>query len=163
MAVRPRGRNGRGKTTLLRLVQGELVPDRGRIEQIPTAYFPRPVVDPEQRVRDVVKDAVGPFRRWETEMDDLLADGGEDAIARYGELLDAYEESGGYAIDAGIEAELSALGIDERSWDRPFSNLSGGEQTRCLLASLFVSDTNSRHRSSATAKLPSRTPGRRFP
>ena len=157
------GRNGRGKTTLMRLIHGELVPDRGRIEQVPTAYFPRPVVDPEQRVRDVVKDAVGPFRGWETEMDDLLADGGEDAIARYGELLDAYEESGGYAIDSGIETELSALGIDERSWDRPFSNLSGGEQTRCLLASLFVSDTNARHGSSATAKLPSRPPGRRFP
>ena len=104
------GRNGRGKTTLLRLIHGELVPDRGRIEQVPTAYFPRPVVDPGERVRDVVKDAVGPFRRWETEMDDLLADGGDDAIARYGELLDAYEESGGYAIDSGIEAELSALG-----------------------------------------------------
>ena len=141
----------------------ELVPDRGRIEQIPTAYFPRPVVDPEQRVRDVVKDAVGPFRRWETEMDGLLADGGEDAIARYGELLDDYEESGGYAIDSGIEAELSALGIDERSWDRPFSNLSGGEQTRCLLASLFVSDTNSRSRNAGTARLPGHAPGRRFP
>ena len=153
------GRNGCGKTTLMRLIHGELVPDRGRIERVPTAYFPRPVDDPGERVRDVVKDAVGPFRRWETAMDDLLAEGGEDAIARYGELLDAYEESGGYAIDSGIEAEISALGIDQRSWDRPFSNLSGGEQTRCLLASLFVSDTNSRSRNAGTARLP----GHRFP
>ncbi len=153
------GRNGRGKTTLLRLIHGELVADRGRIERIPTAYFPRPVVDPGERVRDVVKDAVGPFRRWETAMDDLIADGGEDAIARYGELLDAYEEADGYAIESGIEVELTALGIDQRSWDRPFSNLSGGEQTRCLLASLFVSDTNSRSRSAGTVRLP----GHRFP
>ena len=152
------GRNGRGKTTLLRLIHGELNPDCGRIERAPTAYFPRPVVDPEQRVRDVVKDAVGPFRRWETEMDDLLADGGDDALARYGELLDAYEESGGYAIDGGIERELVALGIDETFRQRPFSSLSGGEQTRCLLASLFASDGSARtgktHRASATRTFP---------
>ena len=126
------GRNGRGKTTLMRLIQGELAPDRGRIERAcPTAYFPRPVVDPEQAVREVVKDAVGPFRRWEREMNELLADGGDEALNRYGRLLEAYEESGGYTIDAGLEAELSALGIDEQVWDKPFANLSGGEQTRC--------------------------------
>ncbi|MXY58434.1 MAG: ABC-F family ATP-binding cassette domain-containing protein [Gammaproteobacteria bacterium] len=138
------GRNGRGKTTLLRLLHGELVPDKGGIERAsPTAYFPPRVADSEQRVRDVVKDAAGPFRQWESAMADALADGGEDALARYGQTLHEYEEAGGYTVDAGIEAELSALCIDERSWDRPFSSLSGGEQTRCLLASLFVSDGSS--------------------
>ena len=133
------GRNGRGKTTLLRLIHGELVPDRGGIERArPTAYFPRHVVAPEQPVRAAVKDATGPYRRWETEMNDLLQVGSDAALARYGQLLDRYEESGGYAVDAGIEAELAALGITQRSWDRPFSDLSGGEQTRCLLASLFA-------------------------
>lgn len=133
------GRNGRGKTTLLRLIQGELEPDRGAIERSqPTAYFPRAVVDPDEAVRNVVKDAVGPFRKWDAEMDDLLADGSEDALTAYGEVLDAYQEAGGYAVEAGIEAELAALGIGETYWKRPFSSLSGGEQTRCLLASLFV-------------------------
>ena len=136
------GRNGRGKTTLLRLIHGELQPDRGAIEGGQrTAYFPRTVVDPDQEVRNVVKDTVGPFRKWEVEMDDLLADGSEDALVAYGEILDAYQEAGGYAVEAGIEAELAALGIGEAYWHRPFSSLSGGEQTRCLLASLFVPGT----------------------
>lgn len=149
------GRNGRGKTTLLRLIHGELAPDRGRIECArPTAYYPPPIGSPDQRLRDVVKDATGPYRRWETEMNDLLEARDDDALARYGQLLDIYEESGGYAIDAGIEAELAALGIDERSWDRPFSALSGGEQTRCLLASLFVSaDSSADGRSPAFALI----------
>ncbi|MDE0036318.1 MAG: ABC-F family ATP-binding cassette domain-containing protein [Gammaproteobacteria bacterium] len=138
------GRNGRGKTTLLRLLHGELAPDKGGIERAgPTAYFPPRVADSDQRVRDVVKDAAGPFRQWESAMSDALADGGEAALARYGQTLHEYEEAGGYTVDAGIEAELSALYVDERSWDRPFSSLSGGEQTRCLLASLFVSDPSS--------------------
>lgn len=138
------GRNGRGKTTLLRLLHGELLADKGGIERAgPTAYFPPRVMHTGQRVRDVVKDAAGPFRRWESAMADALADGGEDALARYGQTLHEYEEAGGYSADAGIEAELSALCIDERSWERPFSSLSGGEQTRCLLASLFVSDKSS--------------------
>ena len=153
------GRNGRGKTTLMRLILGELAPDRGHIERAsPTAYFPRPVVDAEQPVRDVVKDAVGPFRRWETEMNALLSDGGDEALERYGHLLDAYEESGGYTVDAGLEAELAALGIDEQFWERPFSSLSGGEQTRCLLASLFVS-----HTASPAADSPRATGPRAFP
>ncbi|MDE0421298.1 MAG: ABC-F family ATP-binding cassette domain-containing protein [Gammaproteobacteria bacterium] len=138
------GRNGRGKTTLLRLLHGELVPDTGGIERAgPTAYFPPRVMDSGRRVRDVVKDAAGPFRRWESAMADALVDGGEAALARYGEILHKYEAAGGYTVDAAIEAELSALDVDERSWDRTFSSLSGGEQTRCLLASLFVSDGSS--------------------
>ena len=149
------GRNGRGKTTLMRLIQGELVPDRGHIERAcPTAHFPRPVVDAEQPVRDVVKDAAGPFRRWEAEMNELLADGGDEALDRYGRVLEAYEESGGYAIDAGLEAELAALGIDEPFWERPFASLSGGEQTRCLLASLFVSGATSPATNSPRATHP---------
>ena len=153
------GRNGRGKTTLMRLIQGELDPDRGHIERAcPTAYFPRPVVDPEQPVRDVVKDAVGPFRRWEREMNELLAESSDEALDRYGRLLDAYEESGGYTIDAGLETELSALGIDEQVWYRPFANLSGGEQTRCLLAGLFAS-----HGASAAGNSSRATGLRAFP
>lgn len=153
------GRNGRGKTTLMRLIQGELDPDRGRIERAcPTAYFPRPVVDPEQPVREVVKDAIGPFRRWEREMNELLEGGGDEALDRYGRLLEAYEESGGYTVDASLEAELAALGIDEQAWDKPYANLSGGEQTRCLLASLFAS-----HGASTAANSSRATGPRAFP
>ena len=158
------GRNGRGKTTLLRLIHGELVPEGGSLERgQPTAYFPRPVEDPDLPVRDVVKDASGPFRPWETEMGALLEEGSDEALARYGQVLDAYEESGGYSIDAGIETELTALGIDETFWQRPFSSLSGGEQTRCLLASLFASGSNSGRIVHAIGRASPRPPGRAFP
>lgn len=133
------GRNGRGKTTLLRLIHGDLVPDRGTIERsAATSYFPPPMDGPTLPARQAVKDAIAPYRRWEAEMESLLVDGGDMALARYGDLLAAYQEAGGYAIDARIETELAALDIAEELWRRPFSSLSGGEQTRCLLAGLFA-------------------------
>ena len=162
------GRNGRGKTTLLRLINGELEPDRGAIEQSRrTAYFPRAVADPHQAVRNVVKDAVAPFRKWEAEMDDLLADGSDEALNAYGEVLDAFQEAGGYSVEAGIEAELATLGIGETYWERTFSSLSGGERTRCLLASLFVPGGSSGPDSSTFALIDEPTnhldrDGRRF-
>ena len=134
------GRNGRGKTTLLRLIHGELEPDRGTIERAcPTAYFPRRVAQPSQSVRQVVKDAIGPFTVWEAEMEAALADGGEAALGRYGNVLSAYQDAGGYTVDARLETELAGLGIAEALWERPFDTLSGGEQTRCLLAGMFTS------------------------
>ena len=134
------GRNGRGKTTLLRLLHGDLQPELGAVERSrPSAYFPHRVDDPRQPVRQVVKDAIGPFRQWEAEMEALLNAGDEVSLGRYGDIQDRYQEAGGYAIDAGLETELTALGIEQRHWRRPFEGLSSGEQTRCLLASLFTS------------------------
>ena len=136
------GRNGRGKTTLLRLVHGELAPDRGRIESpVATRRFPAEVADPTLCGFDVAKDAAGPYRRWEAEMAALL-DGGDDDrnLDRYGTLQARFQEAGGYTIDADLERELAALDIGPSLRTRPFDRLSGGERTRCLLAGLFARD-----------------------
>ena len=134
------GRNGRGKTTLLRLIEGELAPDRGRIERpVGVQRFPVPVADPTVSACDAAKDAAGPFRRWEREMARLLDAGhDDDALARYGTLQTRFQEAGGYEIDADLERELAALGMDSTLRSRRFDRLSGGEQTRCLLAGLFA-------------------------
>ena len=134
------GHNGRGKTTLLRLIQGELAPDRGHIERpVEVQRFPVSVADPTVPAFEAAKDAAGPFRRWEREMARLLgASDDDDALARYGALQTRFQEAGGYEIDADLERELAALGIDSALWSRRFDRLSGGEQTRCLLAGLFA-------------------------
>jgi len=135
------GRNGRGKTTLLRLIQGELAPDRGSIERsIDVQRFPVTVTvtDPDLSTFDAAKDAAGPFRHWEREMARLLDAGDDAALAHYGTLQTRFQEAGGYEIDADLERELAALGIDSRLRSRRFDRLSGGERTRCLLAGLFA-------------------------
>ena len=133
------GRNGRGKTTLLRLIHGELAPDRGGIERpVDVQRFPVPVTDPAISAFDAAKDAAGPFRQWEREMARLLDTGDDGALARYGTLQTRFQEAGGYEIDADLERELAALGIDSALRSRRFDRLSGGERTRCLLAGLFA-------------------------
>ncbi|MCY4564180.1 MAG: ABC-F family ATP-binding cassette domain-containing protein [Gammaproteobacteria bacterium] len=134
------GRNGRGKTTLLRLIHGKLLPDRGGLERpVETRRFPVSVTDPAVSALEAAKDAAGPFRRWEREMSRLL-DAGHDepALERYGALQSRFQEAGGYSIDADLEGELDALDIGPRLRRRRFDSLSGGEQTRCLLAGLFA-------------------------
>ncbi len=133
------GRNGRGKTTLLRLIQGELTPDRGHIERpVEVQRFPVSVADPTVSAFDAAKDAAGAFRRWECEMARSLDTDDDTALARYGTLQTRFQEAGGYEIDADLERELVALGIGAALWPRRFDRLSGGEQTRCLLAGLFA-------------------------
>ena len=98
------GRNGRGKTTLLRLLAGELE-GRGTISlRQPCRRWPRPVADPSRRTLDILLEGTARSDEWK------------------------------------IYRELSLLGLSEEILDRPFSTLSGGEQTRALLAALFLDE-----------------------
>lgn len=95
------GRNGRGKTTLLRLLAGEL-PYSGSISaSVEFDYFPFPVSHPDYLTGDVLEEAAPEVERWQ------------------------------------MEKELAALELPSDLLYRPFSTLSNGEQTRCLLAALF--------------------------
>ena len=98
------GRNGRGKTTLLRLLAGELE-GRGTVAlNQPCLRWPRPVEEPDWRTMDILLEGVPPEEEWR------------------------------------LVWELSKLGLEEEILDRPFSTLSGGEQTRALLAALFLDE-----------------------
>ena len=99
------GRNGRGKTTLLRLLAGELE-GQGTLSPGggPRLRWPRPVARPERRALDVLLEGVPPSEEWR------------------------------------LLRELSRLGLEEEILERPFASLSGGEQTRALLAALFLDE-----------------------
>ncbi len=60
------GRNGRGKTTLLRLLMGQLEPSGAISCPVPCAYFPYPVADPSQDALTVAETAAD-FQLWQLE------------------------------------------------------------------------------------------------
>lgn len=133
------GRNGRGKTTLLRLLRGELRPVGGTITvPVETCYFPSPVPDPGRSTMEVIRESVAPFALWERRMAELLAVGDEPSIAEYGDILERYQSARGYQIDALIEREIFEIGMEHATLGRPFATLSGGEQTRALVVALFL-------------------------
>lgn len=82
------GRNGRGKTTFLRLLQGAY-PCVGTITaNTAFDYFPFDVEDTAQDTLSVVRAAIAPFDRWEARMAFLAARGDEAAMQEYGEVYE---------------------------------------------------------------------------
>lgn len=136
------GRNGQGKSTLLGLINGSLTPDSGRIDvQGLTSRYPANAND-SATCMEVMLDAVAPFRVWESEMERLLDRDNPDALARYGQVQEMYQQAGGYQIRAAIKQEYGNLGLPARMLNRTFGKLSGGERTRVLIAALFAADSN---------------------
>lgn len=133
------GRNGRGKTTLLHLIERRLEPFRGNVNvPIEVSYFPPGRIRERQTVLEVVKDAVAPFSLWERQMEELLEAATEESLAEYARIAEEYQRLGGYEIEAHIERELAQIGMDASLLERRFGSLSGGEQTRALIISLFL-------------------------
>ena len=134
------GRNGRGKTTLLRLLAGELQPDEGGSIQcpVPVSSFPFSPGDTSRPAGEVAREAVAPFRAMEEGMAAAIADGGPEALARYGELEERYQAAQGYVIDELIRREAGRLEVREEALSRPFDTLSPGERVKLLLAALLL-------------------------
>lgn len=131
------GRNGRGKTTLIRLLAGELQ-GRGRIDA-PMAFDRFPFdIKQEHSALGALRNAIAPFDHWEQEMARLLKQGDQDALAQWGELEHRFSAADGYTIDALIARETDKLGIDPEQLGRPFDTFSPGERTRLMLAALFL-------------------------
>jgi len=133
------GRNGRGKTTLLNLLNKKLFPVKGEIvSYLNTFYFPYTPEHIEQTTFNVIKENIAPFSEWENEMQSLSKMTDKKSINAYGEIHEKYQEAGGYEIDSMIEKEFSELGMRSDLLQREFRTLSGGEQTRAQIISLFL-------------------------
>jgi lincosamide and streptogramin A transport system ATP-binding/permease protein len=100
------GRNGRGKTTLLKLLMGQYEYRGKIISSVIFDYFPYEVPDKEKMTGDVLSEICPQAADWE------------------------------------LNRELSALAVNGDVLTRPFSTLSGGEQTKVLLAALFLKEGN---------------------
>ena len=98
------GRNGRGKTTFLKLLQGEFEHSGKIISPVQFDYFPYFVRDKSSLTEDILREVSPAAEEWE------------------------------------IMRELSYLEVDCEVLYRPFSTLSNGEQTKVLLASLFLNE-----------------------
>ena len=144
------GRNGCGKTTLLKILTGEMDYDEGEvfvnpnkrvglISQIPR--FPEGFT-----VEDVLRSAFREVLAAKKKMEQLeqeMAKAVTDALLQqYDALVNRFQAGGGYDMDVEVDKVCNGLGItpDQRSQD--FDSLSGGEKTRVNLARLLLEKTD---------------------
>ncbi|KUH39810.1 MULTISPECIES: ABC-F family ATP-binding cassette domain-containing protein [Streptomyces] len=139
------GENGSGKSTLLRLLAAAEEPDAGEV----TVRFPGGTghltqtldLTPDRTVQDAVDLALADLRDLERRLraaEERLGEAPDDELTAYGELLDAYEDRGGYEADARVDAALHGLGLAGVARDRVLGSLSGGEQSRLALACVLA-------------------------
>jgi macrolide transport system ATP-binding/permease protein len=143
------GANGVGKSTLLKIIIGDIETDSGSVMITPGAqvgYLPQAIASFEGRtVDDLIADSMRHLRDLESQMRALeqqmetASNGKLDALMlEYGDVTEQYERYGGYEIDHRVDAILDGLHVGYIPLDRPFATLSGGEKARVGLAMLLL-------------------------
>ncbi|MFC4559238.1 ribosomal protection-like ABC-F family protein [Virgibacillus kekensis] len=140
------GRNGIGKTTLLKGLSGKELFDDGDIHRVIPGHEwgwldQSPAVDGDHSAKDFV---LGFFADWFTAkkaMDRALADlQGEAGMAAYEKAFARFTELGGYELEVTAETTLSRLGLNAGIWSQPFHSLSGGQKTKVQLAGVLLKE-----------------------
>ncbi len=146
------GANGAGKTSVLSVIGGTLEPSEGVVERARTlrvAHLPQDAPEPVgSTVLDEVLASRADLLAMHAELSRLEAAMGdrpeelEAVMAQYGELQHAYQDAGGYDVEARAREALGGLGIDEALQSRDPRQLSGGQKRRVELSKLLLADAD---------------------
>ena len=142
------GRNGTGKTTLFRLLTGEMPPTRGQISRQPGLRVS--LLEQHRDFGDAAtmwEAAAGQFaellaleKSLVEQAERLQHDASNTALENYGKNLERFEREGGYTIAPRVDAVLHGLGFDPaEARTKLVAHLSGGERGRLGLARQLVS------------------------
>lgn len=143
------GVNGCGKTTLMRLIAGEMQPDGGTIHRnkdLRVGYLAQlddiPLTDTVWGALLKVFEPIRVMERRMAEIEKLLESADPETALRlsseYQRLTESYNAQQGYAYEGEILRVLNGLGLKPEMHQRQVSTLSGGERTRLSLAKLLL-------------------------
>ncbi len=144
------GHNGCGKTTLFRILTGELDYDEGEIMIAPGKRLGLisqiPVYPEGWTVEDVLRDAHRRLYNLSRRIDDLTLEMEHDSspalLQEYDRLSEDFRRLGGYDMEIDRNRVANGLDIPQRMREQLFDSLSGGEKTRINLARLILEDTD---------------------
>jgi ATP-binding cassette subfamily F protein 3 len=149
------GANGAGKSSLLRILAGELPADDGVVKFQGSSPYELGYLPQDAGVRSgrglwdellssfpELQQAQSELTAIEQEIGDAATAGDDDRlqalIDRQGALLESFERLGGYTVEAEIARVLAGLGFSSDDRDKPTEAFSGGWQMRIALAKLLV-------------------------
>ena len=145
------GANGEGKSTFMKIVTGQLVPEEGKVEwakHVITGYMDQTaILTKGSTIRMVLQTAFDELFEMENRMNQLYMDMADESISEAqmdemiseaGSLADVLNAHDFYMIDAKIDEVSRALGLFDLGLDRDVVDLSGGQRTKVLLAKLLL-------------------------
>ena len=144
------GHNGCGKTTLFRILAGEIGWDEGEVMVAPSKRLGLisqiPAYPDGWTTEDVLRSAHKRLYEISDRLDELGLlmehDQSPALLQEYDRLSDDFRRLGGYDMDTARNRVANGLDIPAAMREQPFDSLSGGEKTRVNLARLILEDTD---------------------
>ena len=145
------GRNGTGKTTLMKIMAGFEDYQKGQISKrkcLSIGYLEQiPNYEDDSIVLDVLNEAFSQLNELKLQMDELeksfeslKGDELKKAVDKYSSIHDTYELGGGYNTKEKLNRILFGLEIPDDMQKRQFNQLSGGEKTRVILGKILLEE-----------------------
>ena len=145
------GANGSGKTTVFKVLTGNVIPDTGvvalakgtkvgHLTQDPTFDPGNTVVDEAELAFAELHALSHKLRDIEHEMAHLSGEALEKVLRQYQQAQHAFDLGGGYAWRHKLEATLLGVGLGRETWEQNVETLSGGQRSRLALAKLLISE-----------------------
>ncbi|TGE06550.1 ribosomal protection-like ABC-F family protein [Hymenobacter fodinae] len=141
------GLNGRGKSTLLRILVGEYKPDGGSIsmsKDVSLGFLNQDLLsyDSHEPILVVAMQAFGEALDIQKKIDEVLLEFEtnytDDLVEKLADLQERFEALGGYTMQARTEEILEGLGFTTEELQKPLKLFSGGWRMRVMLAKILL-------------------------